>query len=340
MVNNMHRDTKAFTLVELLVVMGIILVLVSIALPATNNARLKAKNMEVQKGCNDIQAALEKYGVAKGGYPGVQWIQDSNGDFFAGPGLIGGLPSYNGAEPQKDFYVPKDSSDARGPGNQAPYFGDNTPNPAVLDALIVSGELTDYPSNPFVRTNGGLKAQMSNLFLFTPTGVNGDTIPDLSDPNTINWNRYLPAGQSMRSNYADYGRGHFSYIPLNPMNISGTDFTADWPALSGSERSEYFAKCKGYILIGWGGSRADDSQAKGLSDKYWSNTAGAFDFDNSLVSDPLELVLSDTSAAGIMRGDVTDSDGGIGTFGQTLPGGGPDIDNAFYGATFIKITGS
>ena len=25
------------------------------------------------------KAALEKYGVAKGGYPGVQWIQDSNG---------------------------------------------------------------------------------------------------------------------------------------------------------------------------------------------------------------------------------------------------------------------
>ena len=340
MVKTMHRDTKAFTLVELLVVMGIILILVSIALPATNAARSKAKDMEVKKGCNDIQAALEKYGVAKGGYPGVQWIQDSNGDYFAGPGLIGGLPTYNGAEPQKDFYVPKDDSDARGPGNQAPYFPDETPNPSVLDALIVSGELTDYPANPFVRTNGGLKAQMSNLFLFSPQGVNGDTQPDVSDPNTINWNRYLGSSQSMRANYADYGRGHFTYIPLNPQNLSGTDFAGNWGALSGQDRSEYYAKCKGYILIGWGGSRADDSQAKGLSEKYWSNSASAFDFDNSLVADPLEQVLSNVTPAGILRGDVTDSDGGIGTFGQTLPGGGPDIDNAFYGATFIKITGS
>lgn len=340
MVNNMHRDTKAFTLVELLVVMGIILILVSIAVPAITSARGKAKDMEVKKGCNDIQAALEKFGVARGGYPGVQWIEDTNGDYHAGPGLIGGLPTYTGGEPQKDFYVPKDAGDARGPGNQAPYFVDNTPNPAVLDSLIVSGELTDYPSNPFVRTNGGLKAQMSNLFLFTPQGLNGDTQPDLSEPTTINWNRYLPAGQSMRSNYADYGRGHFSYIPLNPQNISGTDFANDWAALSGAERSEYYAKCKGYMLVGWGGSRADDSQAKGLSEKYWSNSAGAFDFDNSLVADPLEQVLSNTTAAGILYGDVQDSDGSVGTFGQVLPGGGPDIDNVFYGATFIKITGS
>ena len=336
----MHRETKAFTLVELLVVMGIIIILVSIALPAVNNARGKAKDMEVQAGCNTIQSALERHMVDNGGYPGVQWIKDTAGDYHAGPGLIGGLPTYNGAEPQKDFYVAKDAGDARGPGNQSPYLVDSTPNPSVLDPLVVKGYLPDYPANPFVRTNGGLKAQMSNLFLFTPLGLNGDTLPDQSNPDTVNWNRYLPDTQSMRSNYDDYGRGHFTYIPLNPQNYSGTDFVTDWGTLTGTERSEYYAKCKGYILIGWGKSRADDSQAKGISDKYWSNSANAFDFDGSLVADPLELVLSNATPAGILRDDVVDSDGSVGAFGQTLPGGGPDIDSALYGAAFIKITGS
>lgn len=334
---------RGFTLVELLVVMGIILILVSIAIPAVNVARIKAKNTEVKAGCHQIQVALETYATTHGGgYPGAQWVQDSAGTYWVGPGVIGALPTYDGAgNPRKDFYVPKVDSDARGPWMEIPYFADGTPNVHVLDALVVEGFLDAYPPNPFLRATAGTKSQMGNLFLFNP--ILGDTPPVPSRSDTLDWNRYTVA-DSMRQSYSDYARGHFSYIPLNPVNNSGFDYVGQWGSLTDAQLSEYYKRCRGYMLVGWGSSRMDDTYAAGVSEKFWSSSlnggSGAFDFDKSLSADQLELVLSDTSASGIVRPEMVDSDGAIGRFGGTLPGGGPDIDPAFFGAVFFKITGS
>ena len=167
---------KGFTLVELLVVMGIILILVSIGIPAVNIARNKAKDMQVKSGCNQIQTALEQYAVTHGGnYPGANWVQDTAGNFEVGPGVIGALPTYeNATTPRKDFTVPRDDSQSRGLSglNGEPvYFADGSPNPNQLDALVLEGYITEYPPNPFLATSGGIKSQMSNLFLFNPIPV-------------------------------------------------------------------------------------------------------------------------------------------------------------------------
>lgn len=355
----MPRNRSGFTLVELLVVMGIILILVSIALPAANSARNKAKDTEVKAGCNEIMAALEQYAVTHGGmYPGAHWEEDSNGNFYVGPGVIGGLPTYDGANPRKDFYVPKPGDNTgRGPNNQAAFLVDDTPNPQVIDAIVAEGYLTNYPANPFLRATDSGKAQMGNLFLFNP--ILGDIPPTVGRYDTLDWNRYTnivngddASGANittMRKTYSDFGRGHFTYIPLSPANNSGYDHAARWtdapaPDYNDYHRSEYYKRCRGYILVGWGHSRMDDTQAKGVSEKYWNASldsgSGAFDFDMNLEADGIELLLGVTGGASLVEPEVRDSGNSSGAYGGSTLAGGPDIDPSFYGATFFKITGS
>jgi prepilin-type N-terminal cleavage/methylation domain-containing protein len=330
------RLRRGFTLIELLVVIGIILVLVSIAVPVANSARQKAKDTEVKAGCNTIQKALEQYGTDHAGqYPGAQWLQDSNGQYLVGPGVLGGTPTYTGTVPNNDFYTPKDASDPRNP-----FLGDGTPDPQVLDSLAVGDYLEDYPANPFLRVSDGKKSQMSNLFLFNP--ILGVSPPLPSNPDSLDWNRYTLAGESMRSKYLDVGRGHFSYIPLNPVNNTGFDFLTEWTSgnLSDSQLSEYYRGCRGYMLVGWGHDRMDDTNAKGISMKYWDNGLTGFDLDKNLALDQLERIFSIPPAGGIIASEMQDSNGSAGAFGGALPNGAFDIDSAFFGATFLTISGS
>lgn len=336
----MHKDQlrgrHGFTMVELLVVMAIILILVSIALPAANSARQKAKDTEVKAGLNEIQRALEQYAVDhNNSYPGAHWVQDSGQAYYVGPGVIGATPSYDQGREQKDFYVPKDPGDQRNP-----YMPDGTPDPTVLDSLVTSKYLTDYPANPFLRTSGGVKAQMANLFLFQP--LLGNTVPVPGNANSLDWNRYTGQNESMRVLYDDLGRGHFTYVPLKPVHVNGgLDFAGNWAALSDAQASGYYNDvCKGYLLAGWGHSRLEDSSAKGVSEKYWNSSLGYFDFDNSLNIDPLEQVLSDASNSGILYAEVLDSNSQAGSFGGGTPSGAPDIDPAFFGAVFFHIGSS
>jgi hypothetical protein len=320
--------------------MGIILVLMAIAIPAINSARMKAKNMQVKAGCNTIQKALEEFAVDNSGfYPGAHYVTNGN-NIYSGPGVIGGLPSYDGTTPRKDFFVAKNASDARGPNNESPFLAAGVPNPDVIDALVERNYLDDYPPNPFLTAGGGVKAQMSNLFLFHPgltTTSTGAAFPSDTDANTLDWNRYTAAGESMRIVYPDFGRGHFSYIPLNPRNDAGIDFAGQWGALTDLQRSQYYKHCRGYMLIGWGSSRSDDSAAKGLSEKYWRSDLNNFDFDQDGKADLLERLIT---AGGFVQPEMVDSSGSAGAFGAATIGAGKDIDPLFFGATFIKIAGS
>jgi prepilin-type N-terminal cleavage/methylation domain-containing protein len=333
---------NGFTMVELLVVMGIILVLMAIALPAVNNGRTKAKNVEVKAGCNTVQKALEQFAVDNsGGYPGAHYVTNGNA-VYSGPGVIGGLPTYDGNTPRKDFFTAKQASDARGPNNGAPTLAAGVSNPDVTDALVEAGYLTDYPANPFLRTSSGTKAQMSNLFLFNPglsTSTAANVFPIDTNRQTLDWNRYTGQNESMRVMYDDFGRGHFSYIPLNPVNNAGINYEAQWGALSDVQRSEFYKRCRGYMLIGWGASRADDSEGKGLSEKFWRNDlngTGGFDFDADGKVDLLERYITSSN---FLTPEMRDSSGSSSGFGGTTLGI-KNIDTLFSGATFIKIAGS
>lgn len=77
------RDPKAFTLVELLVVVGIISVLVAILLPALNKARQAARSLQCLSNVKQIATLMIMYANEnKGSIPGVEW--NTNGGNFSG----------------------------------------------------------------------------------------------------------------------------------------------------------------------------------------------------------------------------------------------------------------
>lgn len=175
------RRMRAFTLVELLVVITIIGILVSIAVPNYNKIRNKAKEQQVIAGGNAITVALESFAQSHNGlYPGVALpVCDNsgpNGDgtdqlFFNDSGAIGstgnieqlhtmrGLIGGGPIEPRK----PVDYFDNF-------YFepiADGTRPRALPDRLINDGVLDSYPMNPFIRNIPGVSDQgrpMVNIF--------------------------------------------------------------------------------------------------------------------------------------------------------------------------------
>jgi prepilin-type N-terminal cleavage/methylation domain-containing protein len=75
------RSHRGFTLVELLVVIGIIAVLISILLPALNSARRSAVSMKCAANLRQIATAMQMYA-------------SENKGWLPGSALTTGLPAY------------------------------------------------------------------------------------------------------------------------------------------------------------------------------------------------------------------------------------------------------
>jgi prepilin-type N-terminal cleavage/methylation domain-containing protein/prepilin-type processing-associated H-X9-DG protein len=82
----MKRGKKGFTLVELLVVIGIIALLISILLPSLNKARRSAKGVQCLSNLRQLEAGYVMYADGNRG-----WLLDY------GPTTVAGQPIWNGS---------------------------------------------------------------------------------------------------------------------------------------------------------------------------------------------------------------------------------------------------
>jgi prepilin-type N-terminal cleavage/methylation domain-containing protein len=176
----MH-NRRGFTLVEMLVVIGIIGILIVALVPVVKGAQTRAKETAVKTQCANIETALANYAQNHGGnYPGVAVdVMSPFADHALGDpamyddsaslapsagelvnGILGGYGHYNNST-ENVFEQLKAAKDTVLAGNED--------TPRFFDSLIAADAIQEYPPNPFVSSSTGERIKMRNVFRF---GIN------------------------------------------------------------------------------------------------------------------------------------------------------------------------
>ena len=175
------QTRSGFTLVEMLVVIGIIGILIVALVPLVKNAQQRAKEAAVKTQCASIETALAAYAQNhNGNYPGVaidvmapfenhalgdpaMYATGGTGSLapYTGQlvnGILGGYGHYIGSTTNV-FEMLKNVKETELIGNEdtARYF----------DTLIAADAIQEYPANQFISTNTGERARMRNVFVFS-----------------------------------------------------------------------------------------------------------------------------------------------------------------------------
>lgn len=169
-----------FTLVELMVVIGIIAMLAAIALPNFAKVRDKARETEVVRGIDTIRRALEQFAVDHNGlYPyrvhafdlGGQEVINTDEAGYAPMGIWGGCEfvDVNGA-PNPSLFENKLVEPVWTEDTFRRYSMFNQ----LTDPLKVYGYIPQYPRNPFLSNSERVRTMGGVLWAFSGTDV---TIP-------------------------------------------------------------------------------------------------------------------------------------------------------------------
>lgn len=191
------RRVKGFTLVEMLVVIGIIGILIAALVPTVRGVQTRAKEAAVRTNCANIETGLANFAQNHGGnYPGVALDAMSpfsdhalgDDDFYSFSG--------NGAQecsPDTVFMGIIGTFGHRNPPPEPPSVfeqikkvkdtplvpGTPSPQRRWFDSLILTDALQEYPINLFGTdiSSAGVsgRARMKNIFWFqfTIDGTNG-----------------------------------------------------------------------------------------------------------------------------------------------------------------------
>ena len=221
----MRVRNKAFTLVELLVVIGIIALLISILLPALNRARASSRSVACQSNLRQLFLSVTLYQNAYKQYiPRPLWADPLTG--WDDPTCwVNALPAIMKQEPfAASAYAPSNPQESRRSIFFCPEqigLHDQSVTYAYNLQLLRKFVLIPVPADP----NGPIKPTMLRKRTFDPISYSPgmDTIPLIMDgawyPDA---SCYLPY-RSRDFGGSPAGPGQFNMLPFSQPHLKGTN---------------------------------------------------------------------------------------------------------------------
>jgi type II secretory pathway pseudopilin PulG len=214
--NNKQPNGKAaFTIIELLTVMSIIVILIGVLVPALNNVRKFAQKVKQMAQFHSIEAAVELFNNENDGYPPSGALDGANQPYcgamklceaMMGRDLLGFHPDSvfraDGMDTTgvKSIYLPTDDNIKARVG---PYLQFENANAYMLAKIYGTGQTSPFQENNFVlcdvytrQMRTGEKTGMPILYYKAETSNN------LHDPNS------LPTPQDNMGNIYNYWDNH------------------------------------------------------------------------------------------------------------------------------------